>query len=56
VGLNKLTIIFAIVVFPLPLSPTSPKDFPSCILNETTSTAKTLLKKPSLKVLQRFFI
>ena len=54
-GLNKLTIIFAIVVFPLPLSPTSPKEFPSCILNETVSTAKTLLrdlsvKKPSLKV------
>ena len=39
VGLNKFTIILAIVDFPLPLSPTKPKDSPSFISNETSLTA-----------------
>ena len=60
-GLNKFTIILAIVDFPLPLSPTKPKDSPSFIANETSLTAITeflelSVKKLSSKLLLRFFI
>src|SRR5210317_1206670 len=48
-GLNKFTIIFAIVDLPLPLSPTNPKDSPSLISNETLSTAITEFFKLSLR-------
>ena len=59
-GLNKFTIIFAIVDFPLPLSPTNPNDSPSFISNETLFTANTeflefSVKKLSSKLLFRFF-
>ena len=59
VGLNKLTIIFAIVDLPLPLSPTNPNDSPSLILKDTSSTAITeflnfSVKNPSSKVFFKF--
>ena len=58
-GLYKFTIILAIVDFPLPLSPTNPKDSPSLILNETSFTAITeffelSVKKLSSNVLNKF--
>ena len=60
-GLNKFTTIFAIVVLPLPLSPTRPNDLPSLISKETLSTAITeffvfSVKKLSSKDLLKFWI
>ena len=59
--MNKFTTIFAIVDFPLPLSPTNPKDSPSLMLKETSFTALTVffefsIKKLSSKLLLKFFI